>query len=182
MPRSILLVDDDARVLESLERVLSRSGARVSTAESAEQALSRLHTAAPELVISDVRMPGMSGLELMELVRERAPNVDFVLMTAYEDLDTVAGAMQAGAADFLVKPLDLHQLRAVVDRVFQDRSDRAEAPGDRDPGKGTPEEVAGRSRLVGKHPAMIEIFKKVGKVAGTETRPLRSTLFSKVPK
>jgi DNA-binding NtrC family response regulator len=173
MARSILLVDDDARVLESLQRVLSRTGASVTTAESAEGALAKLSALRPDLIISDVRMPGMSGLDLLALVRERAPEVDFVLMTAYEDLATVAGAMQGGAADFLVKPLDLHQLRAVVDRVFRDRADREKAAANTEPGDeahdGAAAPVTPRPTLVGKHPAMIEVFKRIGQVAGSAT-------------
>ncbi len=174
MARTILVVDDDARVLESLERVLSRTGASVRTAASGEAAISRLGESRPDLVISDVRMPGMSGLDLLELVRERAPEVDFVLMTAYEDLATVAGAMQGGAADFLVKPLDLHQLRAVVERVFRDRADRergagAAADSEAGPGAEAGASVASRTTLVGKDPAMIEVFKRIGQVAGSDT-------------
>jgi DNA-binding NtrC family response regulator len=90
------------------------------------------------------------------------PDIDVVLMTAYEDLPTVATAMREGAADFLVKPLDLHQLRRVLDRAFEDREARAAARWE----EGT---VAACDRLVGRDPRMVDIFKLVGQVAATRT-------------
>ena len=166
--RTILVVDDEERVRTSLSRALADGRTEVRTAESGEAALAAVHDAPPELVLTDVRMPGVDGLELLELLSERAPGVDVVLMTAYDDLDTAASAMRRGAADFLVKPLDLHQLRAVVDRVFRDRRDRA---GEGEARGGAAPEVGGR-RLVGRHPAMVEIFKRIGQLAGSRTTVL----------
>ncbi|MEX0893616.1 MAG: sigma-54 dependent transcriptional regulator [Gemmatimonadota bacterium] len=164
MSRNILLVDDDERVLKSLARVLNDGRTRVRSAASAEAALACVAEARPHLVLSDVRMPGMGGLELLTLLKERAPEVDVVLMTAYEDLSTVAGAMREGAADFLVKPLDLHQLRAVVERVFRDRTGTSAAGG-----VGDADAAIGPADLVGRDPAMLEIFKMVGQLASNRT-------------
>ena len=159
MSRNILIVDDDARIRESLSRVLSSEGTHVRATESAEEALAVLGEVRPDLVISDVRMPGMNGLELLRLLKERAPDVDVALMTAYDDLPTVAAAMREGAADFLVKPLDLHQLRTVVDKVFADRYARAvRIPSDGSAAEGAPQ-------LIGRDPRMLEVFKLVGQVA-----------------
>ena len=76
------------------------------------------------MVLSDVRRPGLGGLGPLRLLKERAPDVDVVLMTAFDDLATVATSMREGASDFLVKPLDLHELRGVLDRVFADQEAR----------------------------------------------------------
>jgi DNA-binding NtrC family response regulator len=108
-------------------------------------------------------MPGLDGMELLRLLRERVPSVDVILMTAFDDLPLVAAAMHEGATDFLVKPLDLHQLRRLLERVFEDRAARA-APGAR----GGAAEVTAAS-LVGRDPRMVEIFKVVGQVAGSRT-------------
>lgn len=164
MPRTILVIDDDARIRESLSRVLAQGGARVEAAESAEGGLAVFQELSPDLVISDIRMPGMDGLELLETLKERAPEVDIVLMTAFDDLPTIARAMKEGAADLLVKPLDLHQLRAVVERVFQDR--RSRAGGDED-GALLRDAAEGTERLVGHDPRMVEIFKVVGQMSAT---------------
>ena len=165
MTRSILLVDDDPRILTSLSQALSADSTEVRTAASAEEALAGLADSPADLVLSDLKMPGMDGIELLKLLRERAPSTDVVIMTAHEDLPTVAAAMREGARDFLVKPLDLHQLRRLLDRVFEDRRTRDRARHDRD-GADRP---GISERLVGRDERLIEIFKLVGKVASSRT-------------
>ncbi|CAN5840028.1 sigma-54-dependent response regulator transcription factor ZraR [soil metagenome] len=162
MSRSILVVEDDERLRDSVARVLAAVGADVRVAASAEAALAQLAGGGVDLVITDVRMPGMSGLELLTLLKERAPAVDIVLMSAYDDLPTVSTAMRDGAADFLVKPLDLHQLRAVVTRVFDDRRARA-----RSAVTDAAAAADGAVVLTGRDPTMVEIFKLIGQSAAT---------------
>ena len=163
MTRTLLIVDDDPRVRTSLSRALAVNDMRVATAVSAEEALSAVSKSPPDVILSDVRMPGLSGMELLTVLHERAPQVDVMLMTAFDDLPLVAAAMREGAVDFLVKPLDLHQLRRALDRVFEDRASRARVvAGSRDP------ERAGK-RLVGRDPSMVEVFKIVGQVALSRT-------------
>jgi len=161
--RSLLIVDDDPRVRTSLSRALGVDGIEVTTAASAEEALSNLPKSAPDLVLSDVRMPGLDGIELLKVIRERVPGVDVILMTAFDDLPLVATAMREGAVDFLVKPLDLHQLRRVLDKVFDDRAARTHAPPRSD------DESRALPRLVGRDAHMVEIFKIVGQVASSRT-------------
>lgn len=127
MTRSILIVDDDARILTALSEALSDEATDVRTAASAEAALAAIGASCPDVVLSDLRMPGMDGIELLRLLRERVGSTDVVIMTAYQDLPTVATAMREGAQDFLVKPLDLHQLRRLLDRIFEDRKTRERA-------------------------------------------------------
>jgi two-component system response regulator AtoC len=104
----------------------------------------------------------MDGLELLRILRERLPRTSVIMMTAFDDLPTVATAMREGAVDFLVKPLDLHQLRRVVERVFQDREARLLGH------QKAPAPAGGEAfRLLGHDPAMIEIFKIVGQVAAS---------------
>ena len=155
MQRSILVVDDDERVRASVSRALSGEHTQVRTAESAEQAISVLAETPADVVITDLRLPGMDGIDLLRLVRQRMPGTEVVMITAYEDLPTVAAAMGAGAAEFLVKPLDLHQLRRLVDGVFKDRATYARSTAETS-GSGSP---AAETNLVGRHPAMVEAFK-----------------------
>jgi two-component system response regulator HydG len=166
LTRSVLIVDDDERICSSLSRVLARDGAHVSVASNARVALSQMDETTPDLVICDVRMPGMDGLELLRLLKERAPRVDVVMMTAFDDLPTVSTAMRDGAIDLMVKPLDLHQLRQLVDRIFDDRQNRPEMES---PRVVTPE---GPVRLVGHAPKMIEVFKRIGRAAATDATVL----------
>jgi two-component system, NtrC family, response regulator AtoC len=168
MPARLLVVEDDPSVRRSLAEMLAEEGFAVETATSAEQALGLLGDAAPDVILSDVRMPGMSGLELLKLLRERLPAVDVILMTAYEDMPTVARAMREGAFDFLVKPLRLAELRAVLARVLEDRRSR-------DVARRSVEEdgeAYGLETLVGRDPSMIEVYKRVGQVAAGRVNAL----------
>jgi len=165
MKRSLLIVDDDPRVRTSLVSALEDGDTVVKAAEDAEAALAALGGQSFGVVLTDVKMPGMSGLELLRMLKERAPELDVLLMTAYDDLPTVAEAMREGAADFLVKPLDLHQLRSVLDRVFEDRQARSR----RKAGEADTERRGAADRLVGRDSQMVEIFKLVGQVSSTRT-------------
>ena len=165
MKRSLLIVDDDPRVRTALESALRGDGMSVRLAEDAESALAVLSDGPVEVVLSDVKMPGMSGLDLLKMLRERAPDLDVILMTAYNDLPLVAEAMREGAADFLVKPLDLHQLRGVLDRVFEDRQARKRIKA----GEADADKRGAADRLVGRDSQMVQIFKLVGQVASSRT-------------
>jgi DNA-binding NtrC family response regulator len=164
-PGSILIVDDDDRIRASVPGALTSACDDVRTAASAERALAALAERPADLVLTDVRMPGMDGLELLRLLRERAPDVAVILMTAYDDLPTVATAMREGATDFLVKPLELERLRRVVRRVFEDRAARRGTA----TSAGSAEAGPPLDQLVGRDPQMIEIFKIIGQVSGSRT-------------
>ncbi len=161
MPLRILLVDDDPAVRRSLSETLSEEGHEVRTSENAEEALSQVAEYAPDLILSDIRMPGLSGIELLERVKQQAPSVDVILMTAYDDMPTVVRAMREGAFDFLVKPLQLAELQAVLDRGLADRHAREQvlrAAEDR-------ADAYRLDALVGHDPRMIEVYKLVGQLA-----------------
>jgi DNA-binding NtrC family response regulator len=173
MPSSsdrLLVIDDDRALRESLAEVLTEDGYGVDVAEDATSALARLTTLGPHVVLSDVRMPGLDGLELLRIIRERAPNVQVILMTAYDDMPTVVAAMRAGAIDFLVKPLDLHDLRRVIRRVFDDRRTHEKAGGA--VRNGDPRDSVPLGDLVGRDARMIEIYKVIGQVAATRANVL----------
>ena len=165
MKRSVLVVDDDPRIRTSLVSALQGGEMTIRAADSAESALAALGEEPTEVVLTDVKMPGMSGLDLLRMLKDRSPDLDVILMTAYDDLPTVAEAMREGAADFLVKPLDLHQLRSVLDRIFEDRQARKRIKVD----KVDSEQRGAADRLVGRDPQMVQIFKLVGQVSSTRT-------------
>jgi DNA-binding NtrC family response regulator len=161
MPRRILIVDDDDIIRASLAEALADNGTTlVSTAEGPHVALTMLGTAMPDVILSDVRMPHLDGVSFLRILRERAPSVDVILMTAYDDMPTVVSAMREGAVEFLVKPLELHQLRRVIDRVFEDRGTRAGAPVRTDGSLALGD-------LAGHDPQMIAVFKLIGQAAAT---------------
>src|SRR6476661_139985 len=161
MPRRILIIDDDSNIRTSLSEALAEQGAHVEAADDGMTALPLLERFDPDLVLCDVRMPEIGGLALLELIRRRRPSVDVILMTAFDDLETVASAMRGGAVEFLVKPIGLKQLLTVTDRVFEDRQLRRRAAREPSPAPrpGNP--------LVGRHPHMVEIYKLVGQAAAT---------------
>jgi DNA-binding NtrC family response regulator len=165
MSRRILVVDDDASIRETFEHHLTRSGHQVATAASAEEALGRLAELDPALVITDLRMPGMDGLELLRRVREATPDIDVLVITAHEDMRSAMEAMKAGAYDYLVKPLDLDQIDLLIERCLQGRRLKRRAQ------QLTAEaaEPYALNQLVGRDPRMIEIYKLIGTLAANRT-------------
>jgi DNA-binding NtrC family response regulator len=168
MTHRVLLVDDDAAIRDTLAHHLGRSGYTVTTADAAEPALGMLVAVDPDVVITDVRMPGMNGLELVALLRQRMPELNVIVITAYEDMETAVGAIRAGAFDYLVKPLDLDQIELVLDRALRDRKLRQRL--DR-----MSEDEGRRSSLdtlAGRDPRMIEIYKRIGALASNRATVL----------
>jgi len=168
MPQRLLLVEDDPAVRRSLAETLEAEGVEVHVACSAEEALSRLAEVAPEVVLTDVRMPGMDGLSLLRVLRERVPDVDVVVMTAFDEMPTVVQAMRDGAFEFIVKPPRLADLRGLLTRLAEDRRTREE-------GRRARESEADAYRLdtlVGRHPRMIDVYKRVGQLAASRVNAL----------
>ncbi|UCC81608.1 MAG: sigma-54-dependent Fis family transcriptional regulator [Gemmatimonadota bacterium] len=168
MARRILVVDDDPTIRSSFTEVLADEETEVRTAASAEDALAAVDAQRPDLVLSDVRMPGLDGIELLRLLKERAPRTDVIIMTAYDDMPTAVAAMREGAFDFLPKPLDLDDLQRVLDGVFEDRRVRERH-------RRAAEDAASRyqlDQLVGRDPRMIEIYKLVGQLAANRASVL----------
>ena len=127
MNRSVLVVDDEIRYRELYARVLRDAGLAVQEAASASEALRLLDTATPDMIVSDVRMPGQSGLDLLRRVREDKPELPFLLVTAYADVREAVDALKLGAVDYLAKPVDLDELLAAVRDTLG-----VGAPGDKD--------------------------------------------------
>jgi two-component system response regulator AtoC len=164
----ILVVDDDPSIRETFEDCLTVSGYEVRCAGSAEEALQRWTEYQPDLIITDVRMPGMSGIDLLERLRKNDEDADVLVITAFEDMETAVAAMKAGAYDYLVKPLDLDQVEILVDRCIRDRSLRRRI-------RYLSSEASSQhsvSRLVGRDPQMIAIYKLIGVLAENRTTVL----------
>ena len=160
----VLIVDDDDAIRTSISEALARHDRDVRAAENATTALSGLDRWRPDVVLSDVRMPGLDGLELLQLLAERVPEADVIMMTAFDDMPTIVSAMRAGAVEFLVKPLDLAELRQTVDRLFADRAERN--VGD----EAVP--PVSLDVLVGRDPRMIRTFKLIGQAAAVRSTVL----------
>ncbi len=159
----VLVVDDDRNTREGLERALRRTY-EVCTAESAQRALDILSERHVDVLLSDVRMPGMDGITLMQRAMARAPDLVCILLTAYGSVETAVSAMKSGARDFLMKPVNLDHLELLLDRSL--RSRQVEAENVRL--KAQLDRRYGMETIVGNSPAMEELFDTIRQAAPTQ--------------
>ncbi|HJQ97133.1 MAG TPA: sigma-54 dependent transcriptional regulator, partial [Candidatus Polarisedimenticolaceae bacterium] len=117
----VLVVEDDPDIRKILEMFLTEKGFRVKAAEGGPRALEMLAEEPIDLILSDVRMPGMSGLELLRYLKERDPEIQLVLMSAYSSVKDAVEAIQLGAADYVEKPIDFRRLERVLNTVLEKR-------------------------------------------------------------
>ena len=153
----ILIIDDEEAVCWALQRALTRDGYSVAVAASAEQGLSLAAQQQPDAVILDVRLPGMDGLTALGRLRESAPGVPVLIVTAFGDLPTAVKAVEGGAFDYLTKPFDLDQALAAVRRALN-------RPPPVEPGAAPPR-ARPQDEIVGRSPAMQTVFKRIALVA-----------------
>jgi two-component system NtrC family response regulator len=165
MTHCLLIVDDDATIRDSLADALADEHTHIRVADSATSALAQIAAGGVDVVLSDVRMPGLDGIGLLRLLRERGAQADVVLMTAFDDMTTVVSGMREGAVEFLVKPLELHALRRVIAGVFADRRARKGRAADERVAVSAPGGFPGA--LLGRDPQMVGVFKLIGLAAGT---------------
>jgi two-component system response regulator HydG len=121
-PALILVADDDPGLRESLERTLTREGYRVVAASDGRAALERLQSGGIDLILSDLKMPGLSGIELLHAAKAIAPDVDVILLTAFGTIEEAVKAMKDGAYDFLTKPVQRPQLQRVIRQALERRA------------------------------------------------------------
>ena len=119
---SILIVDDEVNIRTALAKILEKQGYRPETAENGQAALSRLENAFYHLVITDLKMADLNGLELLKKVKERSPETEVVVMTAYGTIETAVNAIKAGAYDYLTKPVDKERLLLLIDKALERQS------------------------------------------------------------
>jgi DNA-binding NtrC family response regulator len=163
----ILVVDDEANARTALAELLREEGYDVETAADAFKALGKLEEFGPHLVLTDLKMPGMDGIELMKRLAAGEREVAVVVMTAFGAVDTAVEAMRAGAVDYLTKPLNFDELLLVVERALERQNLRAET-------RLLKARLADRHRvgnIIGDHPQMQRLFKVIDQVA-----PSRATV------
>src|SRR5438270_7066348 len=119
--RTLLVADDDPGLRESLERTLTREGYRVLLASDGRAALERLQDGAIDLIVTDLKMPGLTGLELLRAAKAISPDVDVILLTAFGTVEEAVKAMKDGAVDFLTKPFQRAQLLRVIRKALEHR-------------------------------------------------------------
>ena len=159
----ILVVDDDAGQRSLLESFLGGQGFKIITASSGETALTVLDSQSVGMVISDVRMSGISGLEALRRVRQKHPRLPVLLVTAYPEVRDAVVAMKDGAVNYLEKPIDLDELLASVHQAV--------GIGETVPAQAS-EELEVPNHIVAESPLMRDVFRQAALVAPSETRIL----------
>ncbi len=159
----ILVVDDDRAVRKALQVNLSKQGWQVTLAENVADALEALHELDFDVVLTDVRMPDATGIDLLGKVRVTWPETPVVVMTGYGSVPDAVAAMKGGAADYLIKPIAKDELLVVLERTLEQRLLRAELVGLRR----EVQERYGFDNLVGTTSAMVAVYEKVAAVADT---------------
>ncbi len=127
-PNKILVVDDSPQISKALSDLLSASGYSVRTAPSAERALQILESATFDLIITDLKMTGMTGIDLAKQVLQKTPGLPVVILTGYGDMDSVINALRLGVADYLKKPFSIDEVTSVVEREIAKSKERQVAP------------------------------------------------------
>lgn len=152
---SVWIVDDDQSIRWVLERALSREGFDVRVFSTARECLRALDDGVPRVLVSDIRMPGESGIELLQKIKERRPTLPVIIMTAFSDLESAVSAFQGGAFEYLPKPFDLPKAVELIRRAVQESA----------PEEVADEVVEGDLEILGKAPAMQEVFRAIGRLS-----------------
>ena len=161
--KNVLVVDDDEKICWAFEQFLIDEGHRPIIANNAEEGLRKIQLETPDIILLDVRLPGMNGLEALKQIKVLQPEAIVIVMTAYDNVETTIQAMQLHAFDFIPKPIDLDQVKAIIERATQMQVERSKMPSSELP-LGEVELPQGH-RLIGKSPQMQEIYKLIGMIA-----------------
>lgn len=154
---TIWIVDDDRSIRWVIEKALQRADIETSSFETAEKLLADLQYTRPDSIISDIRMPGMDGLELLQEIHKVSPNLPVIITTAHSDLDSAVAAYQGGAFEYLPKPFDIGELTAVSERAITFAKERQQDI--------SVEADAAVTEIIGEAPAMQEVFRAIGRLA-----------------
>ncbi|HAY21502.1 MAG TPA: Fis family transcriptional regulator, partial [Desulfobacterales bacterium] len=164
---TILIVDDDPQLRQSFEKLLLDEGHAVLTAPDGEAALTLIRQAPPDLVIMDVRMPGMSGLEAFKTMHDLEPKLPVVIMTAFGTTETAIEATKLGAYDYILKPFEIPDILVIIGQALEaGRFMRSKVEMNRPPQTASGEAIIGHSR------PMQEVYKAIGRVAPTDATVL----------
>ena len=153
----VWIADDDSSIRWVLERALTGANIENQSFADADQLLLQMASEQPDVIISDIRMPGTDGLELLSRINESYPNVPVIITTAHSDLESAVASYQHGAFEYLPKPFDLDEMVAVTERALAHaREKRGKSP--------APEEMP-HTEIIGEAPAMQEVFRAIGRLA-----------------
>jgi two-component system nitrogen regulation response regulator GlnG len=156
---SVWILDDDRSIRWVLEKSLSKNGLATKCFESGDELLSRLTEESPDAIISDIRMPGIDGLELLSTIQEKHPELPVIIMTAHSDLDSAVASYSRGAFEYLPKPFDIDEAVAMTRRALAHAQDRSGDFGN--------ESYTDTDEIIGEAPAMQEVFRAIGRLSNS---------------
>lgn len=158
MPQNkIWVIDDDRTMRWVLEKTFKEEGFEVTSFEEAQSALDQLMLAPPDVILTDIRMPGIDGLTFLSKVKQSNPDLPVIIMTAHSDLESAVSSYQTGAFEYLPKPFDIDEALALVQRAIlhisklQQQESRVTAP-------------IQSTEIIGESPAMQEVFRAIGRL------------------
>ena len=153
---NVWVVDDDRSIRWVLQKALESVDINVTVFENALEVIEQLEKNVPDVLVSDIRMPGMDGLQLLSEIKQNIPDLPVIIMTAYSDLDSAVSVYEGGAFEYLPKPFDVDEAVDLVQRAIEHRKEQGEAQEDV-----TPIEM----EIIGEAPAMQEVFRAIGRLA-----------------
>lgn len=155
----VWVVDDDSSIRWVMDKTLSSANIKCETFADAESVLMALERETPDVLVSDIRMPGIDGIELLNRVQQSAPELPVIIMTAHSDLDAAVNAYQKGAFEYLPKPFDIDETLTLVERAITHSQEQKSA-------LSTEETIAADApEIIGEAPAMQEVFRAIGRLS-----------------
>ncbi|WP_299802762.1 nitrogen regulation protein NR(I) [uncultured Shewanella sp.] len=158
MTEQVWILDDDSSIRWVLEKALQSAKFSCASFAAAESLWDALEMAQPQVIVSDIRMPGTDGLTLLERLQNHYPHIPVIIMTAHSDLDSAVSAYQAGAFEYLPKPFDIDEAISLVDRALTHAKEQSSTITAAEPIVATPE-------IIGEAPAMQEVFRAIGRLS-----------------
>jgi two-component system nitrogen regulation response regulator GlnG len=157
------VIDDDDSIRWVLQKALEKAGIQVTAFENADNILEQLKTLQPDVIITDVRMPGMDGLSLLSALSESYPNIPVIIMTAHSDLDSAVSAYKGGAFEYLPKPFDIDEAITLVERAYAHKHENVS-------------DVSASTKqlpeIIGEAPAMQDVFRTIGRLSKSHVNVL----------
>ncbi|HLU02022.1 MAG TPA: nitrogen regulation protein NR(I) [Advenella sp.] len=169
--KTIWIVDDDQAIRWVLDKALQRAGMAPTCFERARDVLAALQTGRPDVLVTDIRMPDVSGIDLLKAIKQRAADLPVIVMTAYTDLDSTVTAFHEGAFDYLVKPFDVNEAVALIERAYEHGRENA-AHGPAQTALAPPAADYDKMMTQSSSRQMQEIFRAIGRLAPSKVTVL----------
>ena len=149
----VWVIDDDDSIRWVLEKGLSEDNLEVITFDRANKAIKKLEIDSPDVILTDIKMPGASGIQLLDFIKENRPEIPVIIMTAHSDLESAVESYEHGAWEYLPKPFDIDQAINVIKRSIQEESINVS------------DSDMKTAEIIGEAPAMQEVFRAIGKLS-----------------